>query len=514
MGDFLSAVGEIATNESAYRNAMVAAIILLLAALGELVAEKAGTINISLEGMMLAGAFAAAIGQDLTGSVWVGLAFAVMAGVAVAMVQSNMSHRLPADQFVVGLVLNVLVLGVVGFLAGEIDPTTNIVGRTRIPLLADIPLLGPALFDQPWVLYLAFPMVPAFWYLIYRSRWGLEVRAVGEDPNAADVSGLHVNRLRRQTIHLAGVTAGLAGAMLLFARSGRFEDSLVGGRGFIAIAAVIFGGWTLKGTVAGCIVFGIVGSFVLTIPNLGYESIDPSFLAMAPSVVTIAAMAVFAKRVRPAGGPGEAVPARSALKQILTNGDIVTMNADREVLVGGAVVFDENRVIAVGSTSSLLAEHGDAAVYDAAGRVVTPGMVNAHQHHTGDPLVRSCIPDLLSSNAAIFDWAVPIHSRHSPDDDELSATLCALESLRNGVTTVIEAGTVAHPERVAAGHAGGGRARHDRHVGLGHRRRSRSPHRATRCSIASARSSNGSRPADRWRDGSRSSVTTWRRTSC
>ncbi len=220
MGNFLSAVGEIATNESAYRNAMVAAIILLLAALGELVAEKAGTINISLEGMMLAGAFAAAIGQDLTGSVWVGLVFAVVAGVAVAMVQSNMSHRLPADQFVVGLVLNVLVLGVVGFLAGEIDPTTNIVGRTRIPLLADIPLLGPALFDQPWVLYLAFPMVPLFWYLIYRSRWGLEVRAVGEDPNAADVSGLHVNRLRRQTIHLAGVTAGLAGAMLLFAAFG------------------------------------------------------------------------------------------------------------------------------------------------------------------------------------------------------------------------------------------------------------------------------------------------------
>ncbi len=133
MGDFLSAVGEIATNESAYRNAMVAAIILLFAALGELVAEKAGTINISLEGMMLAGAFAAAIGQDLTGSVWVGMAFAVMAGVAVAMVQSNMSHRLPADQFVVGLVLNVLVLGVVGFLAGEIDPQTNIVDRTRDP---------------------------------------------------------------------------------------------------------------------------------------------------------------------------------------------------------------------------------------------------------------------------------------------------------------------------------------------------------------------------------------------
>lgn len=298
MGDFLSAVGEIATNGSAYRNAAIAAVILLLASLGELVAEKAGSINISLEGMMLGGAFAAAIGQDLTGSVWVGIACSMLAGMAVSWVQANMSHRLPADQFVVGLVLNVLVLGVVGFLAGEIEPTTNIVGRTKIPVLAEIPLIGPALFDQPWVIYLAYPMVPLIWYIVYRTRWGLEVRAVGEDPNAADVSGLHVNKLRRQTIYLAGLTAGLAGSMLLFARSGRFEDSLVGGRGYIAIAAVIFGGWTLKGTVGGCVLFGIVGSFVLTIPNLGYESIDTSFLAMAPNVVTIVAMAIFATRVR------------------------------------------------------------------------------------------------------------------------------------------------------------------------------------------------------------------------
>jgi ABC-type uncharacterized transport system permease subunit len=298
MGDFLSAVGEIATNGSAYRNAAIAAVILLLASLGELVAEKAGSINISLEGMMLGGAFAAALGQDLTGSVWIGLACSMLAGVAVSWVQANMSHRLPADQFVVGLVLNVLVLGVVGFLAGEIELTNNIVGRTEIPLLAELPLIGQALFDQPWPMYLAYPAVPVIWYLVYRTRWGLEVRAVGEDPNAADVSGLHVNKLRRQTIYLAGLTAGLSGSMLVFVRAGSFEDSLVGGRGYIAIAAVIFGGWTLKGSVGGCVLFGIVGSFVLTIPNLGYESIDTSFLAMAPNVVTIVAMAIFATRVR------------------------------------------------------------------------------------------------------------------------------------------------------------------------------------------------------------------------
>jgi len=298
MHDFLSAVRDIATNESAYRNAAIAAVVLLFASSGELVAEKAGTINISLEAMMLAGAFAAAWGQDLTGSVWVALVFGMVAGVLVALVQANMSHRLPADQFVVGLVLNVLVLGLVGFLAAEIEPKTNVVTRFEIPLLSKIPLVGPALFDAPWVLYLAYGIVPIIWWLLYRTRWGLEVRAVGEDPNASDVSGLHVNKLRRQTIYLAGMTAGLAGGFFLFARAGRFEDSLIGGRGYIAIAAVIFGGWTLKGTVAGCILFGAVGSFVLTIPGLGYNNIDPAFLAIAPNVITVVAMAMFATRVR------------------------------------------------------------------------------------------------------------------------------------------------------------------------------------------------------------------------
>lgn len=298
MGDFWASLADIATNESAYRNAVIAAVVLLFAASGELVAEKAGTINISLEGMMLAGAFGAAVTVDATGSVWLALLIAAGAGLVVASVQANMSHRLPADQFVVGLVLNVLVLGVVGFLAGEIEPQSTVVDRLEVPVLAEIPLLGPALFDQPWVLYLVYPLVPAIWWLLYRSRWGLEVRATGEDPNASDVSGLHVNKLRRQTIYLAGITAGIGGGYFLFARSGRFEDSLIGGRGFIAIAAVIFGGWTLKGTVAGCVLFGLVGSFVLTIPSLGYSSIDPAFLAMAPNIVTIAAMALFAKRVR------------------------------------------------------------------------------------------------------------------------------------------------------------------------------------------------------------------------
>ncbi|MEP7114929.1 MAG: amidohydrolase family protein [Ilumatobacteraceae bacterium] len=134
---------------------------------------------------------------------------------------------------------------------------------------------------------------------------------------------------------------------------------------------------------------------------------------------------------------------------IIAGGDVVTMNPTREVLVGGSIVVSDGLIAAVGSTTALRAEHPDAVVIDATDCVVTPGMINAHQHLTGDPLVRSCIPDLLAPGAAIFEWAMPIHGQHTPNDDELSASLCAIECAQNGVTTVVEAGTVAHPDRVA-----------------------------------------------------------------
>ena len=139
------------------------------------------------------------------------------------------------------------------------------------------------------------------------------------------------------------------------------------------------------------------------------------------------------------------------MKQIITSGDVVTMNPAREVLVGGSVLIDDTTIAAVGSTSWLLATHPDAVVIDATGCVVTPGMVNAHQHLTGGPLARSCVPDLLAPGESIFGWSVPLHGAHSPDDDEMSAMLCAVECVQNGVTTVVEAGTVADADRVVAG---------------------------------------------------------------
>lgn len=140
-----------------------------------------------------------------------------------------------------------------------------------------------------------------------------------------------------------------------------------------------------------------------------------------------------------------------AVERIVAHGDVVTMNERREVITDGAVAIEGSRIAAVGGARDLLARWPDADVIDATDGLVTPGLVNAHQHFTGDPLVRSCIPDLLAPGQSIFEWSVPLHGAHTGDDDELSATASALESLRYGVTTTVEAGTVAHPHRVVAG---------------------------------------------------------------
>ena len=297
MGDFLSAVGDVVGNEVAYSGAMRFAALLAFAAIGETIAERAGTLNISLEGMVLGGAFAGAVGMHLSSSVTVGLMFAVVTGIAVAAVQANMSHRLSANQFIVGLALNTLVLGVASFLNTSIQPVSSAAHRFAIPVVSRIPLVGEALFYQPWPLYLVYPMVPGAWWLLYRTRWGLEVRAVGENPQAADVTGIDVNKRRRQSIYVTGLTAGLGGGYLVLGQVGRFEDAIVGGQGFIAIAAVIFGGWTLRGVIAGCLLFGTVNSFRLTLPTVGHE-LNSELLSAAPFVVTIVTVSFFAYRTR------------------------------------------------------------------------------------------------------------------------------------------------------------------------------------------------------------------------
>ncbi len=295
--DLVSGLFEAITASSTYVNAALFAGLLIFAASGEWIAERSGTINISVEAMLLAGAFTSAAGYTATDSFPVGIICGVLGGMVVAGVQAEMSHRLTADQFVVGLTLNILILGLAGFLARVVDLTTKTAPRWTIPGLSRIPLFGDALFGHPWPFFLLFLVVPLAWWLVFRTRWGLEVRASGEDPQAGDVSGIDVNKRRRQAIYFAGFTAGLGGAFLIFVQVGRFDEGVVSGRGFIAIAAVIFGGWTLRGTIAGCFVFALALALRLQLPNY-YEGVPTELLQAFPFLVTIFGMALFAHRVR------------------------------------------------------------------------------------------------------------------------------------------------------------------------------------------------------------------------
>jgi simple sugar transport system permease protein len=270
---------------------------LAFAGCGEQVAERSGTLNISIEAMMLAGAFFGVLGTSVFGSVGGGLLLGMVAGLVVAIIHANFSHRLNANTFVVGLTLNVLLLGLTSFLLETIDMEPKQAGRIEIPVLKEIPVIGEPLFVNRWPIYLLIPVIPLSWWLVRRTRWGLEVRASGEDPQAADVTGIDVNKRRRQSLYYCGLLSGLGGAYLSVAEVGLFNQNMTAGRGFIVNAAVIFGGWTLSGTLAGCFLFGAADAMRLALPALGYK-ITPQLLIVAPYLLAILAMLFFANRNR------------------------------------------------------------------------------------------------------------------------------------------------------------------------------------------------------------------------
>ena len=294
---FGGAIWDVLKSSSTYASTMRFSTLLAFAAIGEWVAERAGTINISVEGMILTGAFTAALGSDLTGNIWIGLLFGIIGGFLVAFVQGTMSHRYGTNQFVVGLTLNVFAVGLTAFLDAQIQPKVHAAGILRIPLLAGIPLIGPALFARTWIQYLLYPLVPLAWWAVYRTRWGLELRCVGENPQAGDVSGIDVGKRRRQGVYVCGLCGGLAGAYLTLGQTGSFTADGVSGRGFIALAAVIFGGWALKGALAGALVFGFFQALGSVFQALGFKA-NAQLLVALPFVMALLTMLIFAHRSR------------------------------------------------------------------------------------------------------------------------------------------------------------------------------------------------------------------------
>lgn len=269
---------------------------LAFAACGEYLAERAGTLNISVEGMMLSGAFGAVAVGNAAGSPTVGLFAGALIGLLVGLLHANLSHRIQINTFVVGLVLNALALGLTSYLLQLSEFGRTQVGLLRVPGLSEVPLIG-VVFEQPWPFYLLFVAVPLTWYLVDRTRWGLELRAAGENPQAADVNGITVNLRRRQALLWCGFFSGLGGAFLSVGLVGSFNNNMTAGRGFIVIAAVIFGAWRLTGTIVGCLLFGAADALRLALPALGVE-LNAQLLVAAPYLLALIVMVLIARSQR------------------------------------------------------------------------------------------------------------------------------------------------------------------------------------------------------------------------
>ena len=269
---------------------------LLLAALGELIAERAGTINISMVGMLLSGAFAADYGSSVTGSATTGLIIGTLVGGLIGWSQANLSHRLKINQFIVGLIINLFALGATSFLAAELSFRPIRFAMQKVPFLESIPILG-SLFAQRTPFFLLYLLIPATWWLLYKSRWGLEIRSVGEDPAAASVSGIPVLKRRRQAVYLCGLMGGLAGSYLSIGHVGAFTPNMTALRGFVVIAAVILGGWTLRGAVAGALLFGGGEALRVSLPALGV-TLYPQLLIALPDLAALLTLTLIGKSKR------------------------------------------------------------------------------------------------------------------------------------------------------------------------------------------------------------------------
>jgi simple sugar transport system permease protein len=273
---------------------------LALAAIGEVVVERAGVINIGLEGAIIAGAFGALVGAG-TGSVILGFAGAAIAGASIGALGGGFIAWLRTDQIVTGTALTLLGLGVTGLLyrtmygsvgAGLEIPTASPV---RIPALSRIPVVGTALFAQPWPTYLVYVLVPLVWWALYRTHRGLAVRACGENPTAAVAAGIDVRRTQFLALVAGGTFGGVAGGTLVLAQSGTFIEGMSAGRGFIAIAIVVLGRWHPVGAALAALLFGSAMALQYLLQAGGW-SISYQLVLATPYVVTLLALAGVAGR--------------------------------------------------------------------------------------------------------------------------------------------------------------------------------------------------------------------------
>lgn len=293
-------------------NAIALAIPIMFGGLAGVMSERVGVINIAIEGQLLTGAFVASVVSTLTGNLYFGLLSAMVAAALVSSVLAVFSVRYLVDQIIVGVVLNVLVIGTTDFLYSQWltqdASNTNSPGTfpvLSVPLLSEIPVLGPALFENRLTVFLAFIAIPLLWFVLFRTRFGLRARAVGEYPMAADTMGVGVASTRFWWVVIGGALAGLGGAALTIGNVGAFGKEMTQGQGFIALAVVILGRWHPFYMSAAALLFGF--SIILRVwANQVSPGIPTDFIIMVPYLVTVIAVVGFVGRVRPPASVGRA----------------------------------------------------------------------------------------------------------------------------------------------------------------------------------------------------------------
>lgn len=272
----------------------------LYSAIGEMFAQRSGVLNLGVDGIMLLGAYAAFFVALSSGNLWLGVLAALIVGVLMGLFMAVISVTLKAEQGISGIGLYLFGLGLSSLLFKvTIGTVKTIVGfqPVKIPLLGDLPLVGEIFFQHSLPVYGAFLLVPLAWWFLEKTTWGLKIRAVGQNPAAADSQGVSVNRVRYFCVCLGGALAGIAGASLSIALLNLFQENLTAGQGFIAVALVYFGGWRPLGILAGALLFSSVNSLQLWMQVLGVN-IPSDVAVMLPYLLTIAALAVASNRAR------------------------------------------------------------------------------------------------------------------------------------------------------------------------------------------------------------------------
>jgi len=293
-----------------FRGALFAAVPIAFGAMAGVLSERAGVINIAIEGQFLAGAFTAAVAASILGSAWFGLLGGMAAGALIGLMLAGLTIRFQADQIVSGVVLIVLATGITSFLTSQllaVNTSWNSPVRftaTALPLLSDIPLVGSIVFRQTFLVYLMISMVVVLNVALFRTRWGLRLRSVGEHPAAADTVGIDVLRTRYRAVVLGGVLAGIGGSWFTLEAASQFSKEMTGGRGFIALAAMLVGRYSPVGALLAALLFGFADSLATTLQRLPVP-LPSTLLRATPYVITLLVVAGLVGRLRVPAADGK-----------------------------------------------------------------------------------------------------------------------------------------------------------------------------------------------------------------